>query len=215
MDLNTLRQRVLTRVGLSAATDLPQGLTRIDEALNRQWRYNLPTLIMGTARKGFVTFNTIASSPSYDLENTVGTSNLMRSITGPFMIQDDIIDFYTDPEAFYKFAACLDCTDEGKPRICLVLGHVVTFRPIPDAAYTITVFCHKNNAALTSSGIADDIKAEFVWLGAAGDIALHDLDDEETAGKAYQAQQVALTTLNQRYALFRIEAPPVQVGDQF
>lgn len=205
------------KVGLAQVTDIPNGTTRVEEALNEQWQLRLPTAMPGKGKRGFVDFPTVASTDEYDLDVLAETANKIRSLTGPYFINDRQLDVYTNVDDFYEHASRRTNTSEGEPFYVLQLGRVVTLRPVPDVVYTVRAYCLRYNDALPAAGVAisDMLFAKYVWLGAAADIALNDLSDIETSGEALTAQQAALDLIHARYAPDAVDSPPVYIGDDF
>jgi hypothetical protein len=164
------------RVNLGdAAGDVLDG-TRLLAAANYVWQFDLVDLVPGTFREGEVRFALVPGQETYDLESAadVGAANagMVRATQSDLWILGDTIPLcrYTRTEDFWSEWDRED-TAQGRPTEVLVRGSSLTFRPIPDQAYTAVVPCQLYREELEADGIANSLTAEAVIRGATAKVA--------------------------------------------
>ena len=102
----------------------------VKAALNDFYRVRLPEIISPPEFKGWYSFNTVASTETYELPATI------IAVSAPLYLDDEQIDFYTDKEAFFDEYA-MDDTDEDEPTGVLLFDRTLYVRKIPDDVYTL------------------------------------------------------------------------------
>ena len=149
--------------------------TDADEALNTVYRFSLPNLIGGAILEGHIDIVTVAGTQDYDFD-TAGAA--MSPAVTPKNIYRPVINTasgrplrYTDQPIEFWHWHDYDSTDQYEPVSVLVRGRNVTFRPIPDDAYTYRAYGQVYRAALGASGISDEEEALLVCAMAALDLA--------------------------------------------
>lgn len=148
----------------------------VDAELNRAWRYTLPDEVNGTTRQGMISFDTVAGKQNYDLDLAadVGGANagVIRDVGIGIRFSDRTtkLDYYTDFSLFWDRYQFTD-TAQGRPSAILVRERVLTFRQIPDGAYTVLVPGSVYNPVLDANGIANETFAMAVVRLAVRDYA--------------------------------------------
>lgn len=206
MDLTTLRSRCLTHLGLSDAAELDGGVNRLDEALNRWWRYELPNKVLGIATHGSVVLNLSPSVKTVNLKTNSQTADALRSLTGPIYIGDKQIIMYSEPDEYYRHVVSRTSTVEGQPRNILRTGMTIRMDPTPEVAMSMEIFGHLYNSVLTDTGIASQQEARAVYLGGALDLAVEN-DLAEDAQKLTAMSGDQIDSLSMRYSLFALSSP--------
>lgn len=197
MNLATMESLVLRRLGLGSS-DL--AASELDRELNRIYRWEIPNLVGEASAKGQVSFVLSIGVDTYDLD--AKTNGTLRAVGRPVLISTLTsphypIDVYDDADLFWRDFDLLD-TAQRRPYAALVQGRTMTLRPVPDAAYVVTMAALLYRGALTSAGISDESEAYVCVDGAAARLA-SDLGMDEIAAKYMALFREGLGTLAAKY----------------
>ena len=104
--------------------------TEVKAALNSFYRLRFPNIAGVLEFRGWYSFSTVAGTGEYNLPATV------IAISGPAYLDDELIDFYTDEDAFFE-AYLMSDTDQDEPSAVLLFDRLLYVRSIPDDVYTV------------------------------------------------------------------------------
>lgn len=129
--------------------------------LNQYYQHIFPLEAGIPEFKGWYTFNTVASTGSQAIPDTV------LSVTPPVYSNDDPATFWTDEERFYEEYPH-DYATENIPTDILLIDRDLILRPIPDDAYEIRLRkTSKVPDALTSGEIENSLWGPAIAYGSA------------------------------------------------
>ena len=186
MNLERMRLILGRYLGLEGGLDP----TDADSALNVNHQFALPNLIGGAILEGYIDIVTVASTGDYNFDvaglamaSPVISKNVFRPVintaNGNFLrVSDQPIEFWGWNDQ--------SSTSEGEPLDALIRGRSVTFRPIPDAVYTVRVYGQVYRAALTAAGIADEEEATLICAMAGLDMG-EQYGRDQTIARAQKA----------------------------
>lgn len=207
MDLATMRERVLTKLGLRDSTDIDQA--DLDVELNRVWRYAIPNRVEMAGVRQMLAFSTQVGVDAYDIDGAGVFAKPIRALEEPFVRTGDVeLDLYSVPLLFWRDFS-LTGTQTGAPTALLLVGRMMTLRPTPDAVYSIYASAIRYRDELVSAGISDGDEADTVVNGAVAHLAEENGFDE-IATRYGALYETSIANLSRKYAA-NAQAPPAEV----
>jgi len=192
MDLDTIVTRTRRMAG-----DASSGLD-VDEIkghIQRVYRFEIPDQVSDCARRGTVTWSTVASQAEYDLDTHTGLKGVVIAPRRPVRLDPIEMWLTTDEDRFWATWEETDLT-EGSPTDILHRGRTLVLRPVPDAVYSILMPASMYRAAMPTAGLEYEPEALACAAGAAMQIAA-DLGEHAVAadaGSMYEARILELKT---------------------
>ena len=171
-----MRTRFREAVG-DRASDLNDAA--VDVLLNTSWKFDLPSEVDGVFREE--DFSAAITLGSLDLDSSASPNGLgsnagrIRQLLPGVRLSDSTepLDFYDDAETFYNRYLWEDVgVQTGRPQAVLLQKRILTIHPVPDTFYELVLPASAFNAAIPSTGIANDTWALAVVRLAARDYAV-------------------------------------------
>lgn len=127
--------------------------------VNHYYQYIFPGEAQISEFMGWYTFNTVASTESQDIPETV------TELSAPAYINDDDANFWTDVERFYQEYPH-DYDTEGLPTDILLFDRTLRIRPIPDDAYEVRLRKKSSTpGALTTGNLYNSLWGPAIAYG--------------------------------------------------